>query len=148
MFFVFAWNLGELKKKWGAQIFRYLRCINYVISDYSCIQALWSEPRATVENMEHVIKPMEENWDNDVEWIMFWVRLGRICEFVPWARHSFIEGLWKNHLWFILEWRGFFFFYLFTCFLWELQKFVQFPVQVRVTISSLQCGDTKVCMYA
>lgn len=95
-------------KKWGAQIFGYLRCINYVISDYSCIRALWSEPRDTVENMEHVIKSMEENWDNEVEWIIFWVRLGRICEFVPWARHSFIEGLWKNHLGFILEWRVFF----------------------------------------
>lgn len=114
--------------------------------DYSCVQALWIEPRSTVENMQKVIEPMEENWDNEVEWIMFWGRLGRTREFVPWARHSFIEGLWKNHLGFILEWRGVF---LFTCFLWELQKFVQFPVRVRVTIiSSLQCGDTKVCIYA
>jgi len=31
----------------------------------------------------------EENWDDEVEWIMFWGRSGRIHEFVPWARHSF-----------------------------------------------------------
>lgn len=128
----------------GDQIFRYHGWVNSFISEQLLMHSGTENHslKLQLNTCSMLSSPFfrEESRGNQVEWIMFWDRSGRIYNLVPWARHSFTPRLWRNNLEVMLEWRCW---YLFTCLLCELNKFVC-PVSCKSQLLYPPCnGETQ-----